>query len=73
MDLWGRDWAVRGGAVRAGLAEREGTLSLSHVFSNVSFVGWALLQEVDGETGRMGGRGQKDGKGGYLLGYRRFV
>ena len=41
--------------MRAGLAEREGTLSLSHVFSNVSFVGWALLQEVDGETGRMGG------------------
>lgn len=60
MDLWGRGGAVRGGdvrggAVRTGLAEREGTLSLSHVFSNVSFVGWALLQEVDGETGRYGG------------------
>lgn len=41
--------------MRTGLAEREGTLSLSHVFSNVSFVGWALLQEVDGETGRYGG------------------
>lgn len=41
VDLWGRGLGCEGRGCEGGAGREEGTLSLSHVFSNVSFVGWA--------------------------------